>query len=232
MKHLVTLTVILILATLSQGCRHRTERLEPYGWTLIDQTFDSLTRSAEQYMYTNVSLDSIEALTSLMDSIARTSSKNKDELQSRSLYWNAYRLYMGFEHDEADELLAMADSLTTDLYTKERISSLKMTFCDFKSYETFCNLLRQLDYYDMIGDMPQQGNTASIICNSLMYTEVPELALYYLNLADSLYQASGNGQRSDNLRINKATLLCNANMKAEADDVYRQLLSDSTVTSN
>ena len=232
MKHLVTLTVILILATLSQGCRHRTERLEPYGWTLIDQTFDSLTRSAEQYMYTNVSLDSIEALTSLMDSIARTSSKNKDELQSRSMYWNAYRLYMGFEHDEADELLAMADSLTTDLYTKERISSLKMTFCDFKSYESFCNLLRQLDYYDMIGDMPQQGNTASIICNSLMYTEVPELALYYLNLADSLYQASGNGQRSDNLRINKATLLCNANMKAEADDVYRQLLSDSTVTSN
>ena len=229
MKKHFAIVFILILAVLSQGCRHRPERLAPYGWTLIEPKFDSLTRVAESYMYTSVPLDSI---TRQMGSIAMASPDNKNELRARTYYWDACKLYMNFEHDKADRLLVSADSLSTDLYTKERIKSLKTTFTDFKSYDSFCDLLRQLDYYASIGDLPQQGNTASTISSSLMYTEAPDAALYYLNMADSLYKASGNKLRSDNLRVNKVTLLCTANKKDEAEELFQQLFSDSTITSN
>ncbi|MBD5179863.1 MAG: hypothetical protein HDT01_01030 [Bacteroidales bacterium] len=229
MKQIVTITTVIILVLLSQGCRHRTKRLEPYGWPLVDARFDSLSRVAEQNMYTSVSLDSI---TRQMDSIAMASPDNKNELLARTHYWDACKLYMNFEHDKADRLLVSADSLSTDLYTKERIKSLKTTFTDFKSYDSFCDLLRQLEYYASIGDLPQQGNTASTICSSLMYTEAPDAALYYLNMADSLYKASRNKLRSDNLRINKVTLLCIANKKDEAEELFQQLFSDSTITCN
>ena len=232
MKHLVTITIFLILVTLSQGCRHRVERLEPYGWTLIDPKFDSLTRIAESYMYTNVPLDSIESVVLRMDSIARNSTDNTNEKLARIHYWEAYRLRMSLEAGKADNLLAMADSLATDLYTKERINSLKVGYGNYKSYETFCNLLSQLEYYSSIGDMPEQGNTAMMISTNLTFTEVPDLALYYLNMADSLFNKSGNKRRTHNLLINKASLLCSAGKMDEADKVFNKLLSDSTVTVN
>ena len=196
MKQIVTITTVIILVVLSQGCRHRIEHLEPYGWPLVDARFDSLTRVAEQYMYSNVPLDSVDVVTRQMDSIARSSADDSNELLARTHYWEAYRLLMSLNQDIAGNILDTADSLATDPYTKARIYSLKNYLVNYKSYDTFCNLLRQLEYYASIGDLPEEGNTAMQICSSLMYTEVPDLALHYLNMADSLYSLSGNSRRS------------------------------------
>ena len=229
MKHLATITAIMILLMASQGCRHRAERLEPYGWTLIDPKFDSLTRLAEQYMYTNVPLDSVEHVTRQMDSIARSSNRDDNEMLARKNYWEAYRLYMSFENDKANKLIDSTDSLTSEKYTKERLKTLKMTFGDFTSYDTFLSQLRQREYYISIGDMPAQGEIANNISTSLKYAQNIELALDYLSMADSLYRGSGNMLRADYLRINKATLLYHANRMEEADALFRDLLSDSTI---
>ena len=228
MKNLFTFVLVLILASLSQGCRHRPERLEPYGWPLVDPEFDSLTRVAEQYMYTNIPLDSVERITRGMDSIARVSGRGKDsnELLARARFMKAYCLYMNYKFDEAREQLAIADSLSADAYTKRRIKSLKLTFDDYKSYETFCDLLKDLEWYGSINDLPQQGEIANVISTSLIYTDVPELALYYLDMADSLFMCSGQKLRTDNIRINKATLLCETNRTEEAEEVFGELISD------
>ncbi|MDE6086388.1 MAG: hypothetical protein K2G40_08330 [Muribaculaceae bacterium] len=232
MKQIVTITTVIILVVLSQGCRHRIEHLEPYGWPLVDARFDSLTRVAEQYMYSNVPLDSVDVVTRQMDSIARSSADDSNELLARTHYWEAYRLLMSLNQDIAGNILDTADSLATDPYTKARIYSLKNYLVNYKSYDTFCNLLRQLEYYASIGDLPEEGNTAMQICSSLMYTEVPDLALHYLNMADSLYSLSGNSRRSENMQINKANLLCIANRPDEAEEVFNRLFSDSTLINN
>lgn len=232
MKNLATITVILILVTLLQGCRHKTERLEPYGWTLIESKFDSLTRVAEAYMYTPISPDSVEAVVRQMDFIAGTSTENTNELLARSRYWEAYLCNRNWDGFHARQALQEADSLTSDKYLKERIGSLSLTTENFKAYETFRNLLQQLDYYKSIGDIPQQGNTAMLICSNLAYTDAPDIALDYLYMADSLFKASGTEARCINLGTNEATLLCIADRKEEAEKVFNRLFSDSIITNH
>lgn len=227
MKNIVAVVAILVTVALSQSCRHEGDRLSPYGWSKIDPKFDSLTRVAEKYMYTSISPDSILKVSMEMDSLSCT-----DEMKARSHYWKAYYHYIIWETLEARALLLQADSLTTEKYTRERIDGLRMNYGEFKTYETFKSLLQQLDYYASIKDNPQRGNTAMLISCNLLYTEAPELSLYYLDIADSLFNEAGTESRSINLRINKATLLCLVDSMEEADKVYGLLFSDSTTITN
>ncbi|MDE5568765.1 MAG: hypothetical protein K2J12_10050 [Muribaculaceae bacterium] len=178
-------------------------------------------------MYTSISPDSILKVSMELDSLSNT-----DEMEARSHYWKAYYHYMSWQPAEARALLIKADSLTTEKYTKERIDGLRMTYGEFKTYETFKKLLEQLKYFASVGDNSQKGNTAMVLSGNLVFTQVPELALYYLNMADSLFNVLGLEERVSNLRINKATLLCNSGRKEEADAVFEEMFADTTITSN
>ena len=234
MKNLVTITVILILVTLSQGCRHKTERLEPYSWTLIDSKFDSLTRVAEAYMYTPITADSMASVVTQMDSIARASGTSDiaKELKARTNYWKAFSMYMDYHLIEARELLCKLDSTTDDRYTKERIKSFRMTLGEALSFDTFKSWLEQLKYFESIGDLPQAGNTAMLLNSSLLFTDVPDLALYYLYMADSLFKKSGTEARAVNLRANEAVLLCKAGRMEEAEKAFERILTDPVLIAN
>ncbi len=232
MKNLVTVIAVLFLVTLTESCHKRDQRLYPYGWSLTDPKFDSLTRLAEAYMYTTLPPDSILAVAEQMDSLARLAGADSSELVARADYWKAYYHYMNWEPAEARATLTEADSLSSDLYTKTRIDGLRMTCGEFKAYDTFKKLLEQLEYYKSIGDDPQEGNTAMILSCNLLYTTVPELALYYLELADSLFGVSKAEDRKCNLRINAATLLCQTGRMDEAAETFELLFSDPTIVNN
>ena len=232
MKHLVTITAILILTLFFYGCRHSVERLEPYGWTCISPEFDSLTVLAEGCLFANVQSDSVANLATKMAMIADESDNNANELKARTLYWKAYSNYLNWKPEIASQLLDQADGLTTDLYTRERIDGLKMVYGNYKTYETFKTLLHQLGYFASIGDKPQEGNTAMLLCNSLMFTEAPDLALAYLNKADSLFNEAGTESRLFNLRINKTTLLCMLDKSDEAAEAFEKLFVDTAITEN
>ena len=105
------------------------------------------------------------------------------------------------------------------------ISSIK-SFFQPKSIVTFKELLSCLDYYRSVGDLPEAGNTAVLISNSLQFAQAPDLSLYYLHLADSMYARSGQDSRRLNVRLNEPTILCYSGHLEEGRDKMDSLLRD------
>ncbi|MDE5850319.1 MAG: hypothetical protein K2H38_09275 [Muribaculaceae bacterium] len=96
-----------------------------------------------------------------------------------------------------------------------------------ESIDAFKELLAQLDFYRKIGDLPEAGNTAVRISNSLQFAGSPDLSYFYLHLADSLYSASGQTSRRMNVRLNEPLILCRSGRLDEGRERMEALLRDS-----
>ena len=228
MKHLVTLSALLIAMSIVAACRHSNRTVSPYGWESLDPALDSLTVAAEQYMFSYTSIEGLDNLISCMDSVCgKFSGEKARKAEERVDFWHAYRLLKAGLRDSALNELKQISASSTDEYTMHRAEDLCRIFGGVKSVETFKYLLEQLDYYRRIDDKPQQGNTAMFISNSLFNTKVTGQSLFYLEMADSMFVMCGLDKRRLNLRINETSLLSNLGRMAESKAKFEKLLADS-----
>lgn len=233
MKSLTHLAIALLVLLAAGSCNRHASTLEPFGWSRIDPTFDSLTVAAEHYYFVPVEPELVVAVADTMAAVAAMLDGDAGRLaQAYSTFWKAYSGYALRDEDILLTALDSADVLNStlnDKYLGRRISDFRMWTGDYSSHETFQHLLESLDYYRSIGDDPSEGNIALLISNSLVMTDVPELSLLYLNIADSLYKASGMYERLVNLKLNRIMLLGLSGCSDEAEQGFREALADSAL---
>lgn len=233
MKSLTHLAIALLVLLAAGSCNRHASTLEPFGWSRIDPTFDSLTVAAEHYYFVPVEPELVVAMADTMAAVAATLDGDAGRLaQAYSTFWKAYSGYALRDEDILLTALDSADVLNStlnDKYLGRRISDFRMWTGDYSSHETFQHLLKSPDYYRSIGDDPSEGNIALLISNSLVMTDVPELSLLYLNIADSLYKASGMYERLVNLKLNRIMLLGLSGCSDEAEQGFREALADSAL---
>ena len=239
MKHLVTLIALVTLLALSHGCRRHASTVAPYGWPSITPAFDSLTVKAENLYFIAADPDSLE---SVINSMRRVASGLKGEKGIRAHasadYWNLVLNVIKGQTNEVDSIMkAVTDSVKKthpekDDYIYQRFCQFGQPYFNPTSIKTFKELLEGLDYYRNRGDHPQAGNIAVLISNSLQFANAPNLALHYLQMADSLYALSGQEERRMNVRLNEPNVLCIAGYLDEGREKMDVLLRDSNVTSD
>ncbi|MDE5847040.1 MAG: hypothetical protein K2H71_06785 [Muribaculaceae bacterium] len=235
MKHLVTLIALVTLLALSHGCRRHASTVAPYGWPSITPAFDSLTVKAENLYFIAADPDKVQSIVDSMGKIASCLNGQKG-INARACtdYWQIYKhILLG----NPDEVAYLIDSIghavnvnVPDAYITYRLMDFDLPYFQLKGIKTFKRLLANLDYFRKIGDMPQAGNTAVMLSNSLQYVDSPDLSLYYLRMADSLYSMSGMEARRINVRLNEPTVLCRAGYLDEGRDMMDALLRDSNAT--
>ncbi|MDE6522406.1 MAG: hypothetical protein K2L17_06275 [Muribaculaceae bacterium] len=235
MKHLVTLIALLTALALSQGCRRHASTVAPYGWPSITPAFDSLTMAAENMYFIATDPDRLQPIVDSMKSIANDL-KGQNGIDARACadYWQVYKYMVDGSPDMVktiiDSVRKAAEMAAPDDYIQHRLMDFDNPYFRLKTIETFKELLASLDYYREIEDLPQAGNIAVLLSNSLQYVNSPNLALFYLQMADSLYTKSGREMRRVNVRLNEPTVLCRAGYLDEGRAKIDALLADSDAT--
>ncbi|MBD5385781.1 hypothetical protein HDR69_05075 [bacterium] len=211
---------ILLLASVTQGCRHLRSQGGDFKWPAVSSDIDSLTITAEKQWMNSAPRDSIRHTIALIDSSASAlDGEERRRGKVRALYWEGRYLKSIGEIEESGrclkEALRLCDSVT-DPYSYGRIMELRYLISNPFSEEFFKFLLNRYDYYREIGDLPQAANTAVHISNSLADPTDPGQSLRYLRYADSVFSVLNYEPYRLKLGINEASLLQESDNREEA----------------
>lgn len=228
--------ILILIVTILVCCQCRNSTPEPYKWEAVDPISDSIVMKLDRCFNTGLRGDTIDKqIEQLHNASSEMVGKKKLEADARTHFFNAKNLQWKGFWDEAIQELDSAYFLCDTIrypYTTMRIKALKHLSINPQSTETFKFLLEALKYYQEIGDLPQQAETALFLSQSLNLPDEPGLTLHYFKMADSIYTLLGNENYHTKNRINEAYLLFNAGETELSNKIFNELLENKIINAD
>ena len=219
--------VTLILCAFS-SCHREPRRLHPYGWTLTDTTFDSLTREAES-AFMDMKDDSVIAGIIDMMQLEMLKDSAAPEKKSRLRYWEArFRLRHG-EIDEAMKGFGEAIALTDSARFPYDIARIRwnMDLDEPDDAEGYFDAVDKIRLFAGFNDLPMQAAYYMTLGGLMNNIGNASLALGYFEKADSLLHLSGLEGTARRNVINHARTLEVIGREDKATALLKDALRDS-----
>lgn len=222
--------VALILTTAFLGCRKSQERLYPYGWTILDPTFDSLTLRLEREFLDFEPDQNIEQSLSLMKKEADADPKSPEKM-ARYHYWHARYHLRHTEVKEAMEEFNVALALTDSARNPYDVARIRwnMELEEPDGAERYFDALEKLELFKKFNDISMQAAYYMTLGGHMNEVGDANSAIGYFNSADSLLRlAKFENQLAGNI-INRARSLDLAGKTPQAIALLKDALKDTVI---
>lgn len=224
--------ITILLSVLSAGCSRSHDKIWPFGWTKVDEPFDSVTLALEWKYVRKFPSDTLVPLVARLRQLADAdpASKVKDV---RARYWEARLMLSEGRYDQALDSFARAAALCdSDKYPYDiRRIRWNMDIEDHpNTAERYEQLLDDALFYGREGDLLMEGATYMDIGSMMENLGSARNALMYYDKADSILTEGGFVNNVRYNRVNRALVDIRVNHDTVRGlTILRELAEDSAI---
>ena len=222
---------LVLLLSLLAACSRSGDEARAWLWT---ETVDSADSISIKIDYQHSQSSPRDSIIHSIDRLLRVAETQKDS-DVRSLLMSRYHYMMSRQARSDGDLqsasrhladgVAMIDSAKYP-YEFHRFRSLGNSMKPENSKDVFIEILRDLNFYRTHGDAAMEAGTAIIVGHKLADAKMPEKALQYYLLADSIYNVLGMKAAGSKNRINIANQLAGMDDDERCDSLLAELRAD------
>ncbi len=236
MKQKIAVIIIAALAIILTGsCNRRPHNLMTWYWECITPESDSLMAEIEWAFYNNRDKRYSDSLIVELGAMAqKATGETRDALMTRWHFWRASSMMNttfssnNNAHAELELARQTADSLRRP-HEYRRIHSREIHLKQSEGNFRLKEIIGDYEFYLAAGDNNMAGAMAMVAASALGDAGDTDNSIHWFVIGDSLYKETGMERSRAIYQINYATILGIAGRREEAEELFRKLLTDSTI---
>lgn len=223
MKYLPLLSFVLILVA---SCQRGEKRLDPFRWTAVSASVDSLTMELEYGFYEYRPVDSLGATVNEFQRLVADADSD-DVRFLRGCYWRGRMFQRQDDIDSAvtvvGEALEVADSARFP-YEFFRLRALYRQLGQTRGAQSYRDVDEEARFYTRLGDAPMVAASYINIGTSLYLIGELDKGLEYIKKADEINAGLGFDKMVARNAINVANIRFRQGKPEEAEKLLLELL--------